>query len=1091
MKRLTRVRLINWHRFFNETITFDQSALLSGENGAGKSTILDAIQFVITASKNHFNKAAHENGKRKLDGYVRCKTGRENRPYERTGFVTAHVALEFFEESKQKYFILGAVVDSAVPEKEPTTVWYHLEGLPLEDSMFFQGMTPRNIDNFKVVNKQNLKLVTKIQTDARKQFKNRFGRIDDKFFELIPKSLAFKPIDDIKDFVYSYVLDKKEVNIEELKENVRTYQELEKILQVIAIKLLRLEKINEKYKEVQTYLRREKVYEYYIARVNVVINESGIAHESNKIKQNELKMKELNEKQKVREQQRDSKDKQRTNLKVELEGSDEYRALQQIQEEIKRLKDKLERLVDEKKSLNIEVRNSLKKATVLTNYYKEIDQTKSIVSFLKLLNDYIACFERIEDCSDYATASYLVERLIQEKNARAEEIRKQLYELNDNLSKENEKKKDSKQIIERLEQKKLNYPTSVLRLLHAIKAEFQKLNRNIEPRILCELLQVTKQKWTNAIEGYLNTQRFYLLVEPDDFDWALSIYKRLKEREQLYGVGLINTAKLEVYDEVKEDSLAACVTSESIYAKQYINMVLGKVICCEKEEQLKLHEVAITPGCMKYQNHVVSAIAPKLYEVPFIGQEAYKVQLEQERQRLQEYEKNIIEYKQKIAILNNVKDCIATDYEQGIKYNVTKYAEYKYTVNTLEKAMIDEKTLKENATYIEKQIQLESIEEEIKKLVDEIRNCDMEIGSCGKTILISKESIQNYQSKIQELEQELKAAEQMIQDDLNHVAKDFEELLNQKDMYKLKEDYDKARARNHTMKESATVDLITKMNEYKSQHDFGAEASLQGYSSFSDEYDKLNNSEILKYQEQVVKAKKIAEEEFREQFLSKLQENIKKAHGEMKLLNKALENITFGSEKYKFEFSPSKKYSMYYEMIMDDFNLMEGNSIFSGIFNETHREVIEELFEKLTAEGENSTKVLEEFTDYRSYMDYDIKIDHGDGSFSYYSKVCEEKSGGETQTPFYVTVAASFLQLYSNSIGGESIGLILFDEAFNNMDDERIAGVLEFFKQLNLQIIVAAPPDKIQYIAPSIHNTLLVLKDNETSYVERYSYEGV
>lgn len=61
--------------------------------------------------------------------------------------------------------------------------------------------------------------------------KQRFGRIEDKFFQLIPKALAFKPIDDIKDFVYSYVLDEKEVNIDHLRENVRSYQELEKTLE--------------------------------------------------------------------------------------------------------------------------------------------------------------------------------------------------------------------------------------------------------------------------------------------------------------------------------------------------------------------------------------------------------------------------------------------------------------------------------------------------------------------------------------------------------------------------------------------------------------------------------------------------------------------------------------------------------------------------------------------------------------------------------------------------------------------------------------------------------------------------------------------
>lgn len=118
MKKLMKVRLINWHRFLDETIEIGDSVLLSGENGAGKSTLLDALQFVITASKNNFNKAAHENGKRKLSGYVRCKTGIENRPYERTGKITAHVALEFYDEAKKNPFIIGAVVDSMTEDSE-------------------------------------------------------------------------------------------------------------------------------------------------------------------------------------------------------------------------------------------------------------------------------------------------------------------------------------------------------------------------------------------------------------------------------------------------------------------------------------------------------------------------------------------------------------------------------------------------------------------------------------------------------------------------------------------------------------------------------------------------------------------------------------------------------------------------------------------------------------------------------------------------------------------------------------------------------------------------------------------------------------
>ena len=49
-----------------------------GANGAGKSTILDAIQFVLTCSKSYFNKAANEKSKRNLVGYVRCNLEKKN-----------------------------------------------------------------------------------------------------------------------------------------------------------------------------------------------------------------------------------------------------------------------------------------------------------------------------------------------------------------------------------------------------------------------------------------------------------------------------------------------------------------------------------------------------------------------------------------------------------------------------------------------------------------------------------------------------------------------------------------------------------------------------------------------------------------------------------------------------------------------------------------------------------------------------------------------------------------------------------------------------------------------------------------------------
>ena len=105
MKTLTKVKLINWHTFSNEEFEIYKNALITGENGTGKSTILDAIQYVLTAGKCKFNKAASDIGNRTLESYIRCKTGIEGHEFVRNGDVTTYIALEFYDEKTEKYQI--------------------------------------------------------------------------------------------------------------------------------------------------------------------------------------------------------------------------------------------------------------------------------------------------------------------------------------------------------------------------------------------------------------------------------------------------------------------------------------------------------------------------------------------------------------------------------------------------------------------------------------------------------------------------------------------------------------------------------------------------------------------------------------------------------------------------------------------------------------------------------------------------------------------------------------------------------------------------------------------------------------------------
>ena len=1055
---------------------------MSGENGAGKSTLLDAIQFVIICSTGYFNKAAHENGKRKLTGYIRCKTGKENQPYERTGEISAHVALEFYEESKDKYFIIGAVVDSA-SEGQETTVRYLMENTRLSDDLFLYGNQVKSIAEFRGSN-IDIRQWCKTNVEARKMVTARLGRIEDKFFRLIPKALAFKPIDDIKDFVYSYVLDEKEVNIEVLRENVRTYQDMERTLDNVKKRMKKLEKIQELRQRLQERMERDQMYEYFLKRSDLDLVEGKIRSIDAAKKNEEVRLEQAKVQLGMLQKERAEKQEIATNLRVELRHNQEFVALEEEKKELERQLEKRRNALQDESELKKSVAKAAKDSERLLMGVKDAGgDSQELISCVR---EYRTQLQKLDSEANVAALKSLTDDVIHCKQKYFAGLQGELAKLQIQLKQNHAEREKLNKKISKLKRKKLTYPSGVELLTETIQEEFASLGREIQPGVLCEMLEIQDEEWRNAVEGYLNTQRFYVLVEPENFDIALGIYDRLRKEKKVYGVGLINTRDLENYDTAPAGTLASVVTSQNQYARQYSNMILGKVQMCERYEDLKKYPISITKGCMRYQNRVASAIKPEVFRVPFIGKNAFTVQLVQAEEEYQKMNELLENQEKQLAGMNEILGLLSTDSDVDIKYRL----DVLHTLGTVDRAIAkcqeNIQKLKENSTLIEKQIQLEELEKVLRGLDASVNSDTEKIGGIRTRIqdLISRKQA-FLENEMTEKGKVLSLGE-AAGDVLNSWNQEYEEALGKRPVEQFQNEYLGKRRNNSDRWEKIKDQMINAMVEYKTEHDFGAAASLEGFSEFQAVYDRLKNSELLDYEEKVQSARHAAETEFQEQFLAKLQENMKLAQGEFKELNKALKGIDFSSERYEFQFMPSKKYRSYYEMIMDDFNVIQGESLFSGMFHEAHKDVIEELFERLSVGGENSTQTLEEFTDYRTYMDYDIKIIHDDGTYSYYSKVCEEKSGGETQTPFYVTVAASFVQLYSNNIGGEAAGLVLFDEAFNNMDDERIGGVLEFLRRLPLQLIIAAPPDKIQYIGPAMDEIMLVMTDQKRSYVEEY-----
>ena len=78
-------------------------------------------------------------------------------------------------------------------------------------------------------------------------------------------------------------------------------------------------------------------------------------------------------------------------------------------------------------------------------------------------------------------------------------------------------------------------------------------------------------------------------------------------------------------------------------------------------------------------------------------------------------------------------------------------------------------------------------------------------------------------------------------------------------------------------------------------------------------------------------------------------------------------------------------------------------------------------------------------------------------------------SGGEGQNPKYVALLAGFAMLYMQQSNRDSkIRLVLLDEAFSKMDKERSEVCLKYARELELQLIVCVPDERLQSLIRNV-----------------------
>jgi uncharacterized protein YPO0396 len=606
-------------------------------------------------------------------------------------------------------------------------------------------------------------------------------------------------------------------------------------------------------------------------------------------------------------------------------------------------------------------------------------------------------------------------------------------------------------------------------------------------------LRIRNKEWQDAVEGILGFNRFTLLIPPAHYEAAMKLYRERRHKDGLHGVALLDTERIlkNKTEKVTRNALASEITTEDPAARAFVDLLLGHYTKCDTLEDLRNHRTAVTRECFVRRNFTDSHLNPHVYGRWFIGERAATRQIESRQQRLDEITKEMTTLNERDHALRERLDLTGEKTRPLI--------ELEHALGAL--SILPERTTQhESLTKELEQLDLRTVETmkaDVERHQAEFTRLQTEAGLIERRIGSLESDTKNLtEVEIPRLEREIDASIQNAEtflagesadDDLRvEVEKELMRRLERQPVdvilqnaERYEGDYQTAESRNRDRLREAKY-------AYSVKYDFGYDETDDA-TRYTTERDKLINSELPQYETQIARQRSLAEQELVENFIHRLREQIEEARQQLSFLNTTLSQLRFGGERYEFITQPASNLRLMYDMVMDSQKVL-GTSLSDSDFRQKHQQAWDLLLERLTANNQTSDMLaaeLRELQDYRSYLQYDIRIHYPNSDRALLSQINAKKSGGETTTPFYVAMAASFAQAYrlNQPRPSDTIRLALFDEAFSKMDTARTASALQFMREAGLQVLLATPPDKSGSLLPFVDTVCTVVRKNSHAFV--------
>ena len=1134
MKTLRKLRLINWHYFSNTTTDIKNLTFLTGPNGTGKSTIIDALQIIImgTTRPDNFNKAANEKGRsgRNLISYLRGQTGvRDDGSVInlRSGIFTSYIAVEVFDDVENKTFSIGACFD--VDGEKIDKHYFYLDS-PFPENGFSNSDTesikskvrPMMYRELASYVRENYKVnhFRFFDTDADYQsfIKEAFGNLPDKYFALFKKAVSFAPISNISSFITEYICDADlKVDITPMQKNIEQYKILETQAKNLKTKVECLQKIQETFKELRSYDRRIEMLNYVNARVSYEESKKKIDTLTERLKKD-------NERLALIGDELGRLDSQLEDLHGDLNSYNAKKLQSDNYSLTEKLSMKKEGILKQISSIQIQINSVITNLTQYANVYEKV--CSEFVSYYKdfdssRLGDNIkeAFDELLELCQDIVIeARTMMDTFSQNEvdfdtikvfrndmdplrnqaislksllNKEFYDVSAQLQSLQSDLSAVNQGKKPFDKL-----------GPVYMTIKDALETALKARHSDAYVRIYCDLIDVNDPEWTMALEAVLFNQKFNFFVNPRYYEEANRLLKELTDNYHYYHVSLVDTEKLLANEIVADEgSIAELIDTNDAGARAYTDYLLGRIRKCYTFDEARQSGSGLLSDCTGYRGFATWYLNKANARVFFLGTQ----------------------------VSNNAKAVSSADYQNMNK----RYSLISEALNKLQNLLsLQVMSEAECSTYevdIRRkqdvptlQTQIDQVDEEMTSVVHgdmslvdtrivEIQERIRELNLKRNDLLTERGQILADTKRINEedlpavsttMEQNQKALEEFDEEIVNNEYEPFfNKLLDEQGMtlpqIRVESYRESVQAQNKTNRARST--LMKLRSDYCAQYHLNYDVQNEkSNDEFDHELETISKVMLPEYEEKIARAHEASIREFKDDFIYKLRTAIETVYAQIDELNHALEDSRFGRDSYQFKVSPNRDYIEYYNMIMDPLLLKVGDA--ENLFMEKYKTTMNDLFglisSSTSASGEQREQVLrniQTFTTYTTYIIFDLLVTRGLGNNVQtisLGRSFTSQSGGETQTPFYIAILASFAQLcrVNNAADSNTLRLVIFDEAFSKMDSTRIMKSTDLLRQFGLQCILSTPSEKLRDLVSYVDLILVTIHEDKRkrSYIDVY-----